>query len=210
LKSALLSYGIDDPETFLGAVKGELLTLRLDENAEHSILIAGVRDEATLYQLVKKKMVNRRSDSAGHAEMFEDSQGEFAASFIDGFIVMGAPADIRRYTEDRQANAAGLTGEELRRISFFLPSSSSANIVTYSKDSDRVRSFISTIIAIRGATTVSPERIEEALASLPYSITETSMSDTGIERITRSPLGQFSTVLPLLVPEQPGSIRNDR
>lgn len=208
LRSALQSYGIDDPETFLGAVNGELLTLRLDANAERSILIAGVRDKTTLHELVKKNMhLNPRGYPTDRAEMFEDSQGESAAGFIDELIVMGAPADVRRYTEAMRPNAPLLADDELKRMNFFLSSSSSANIVTYTQDSDRVRSFISTIIAARGTATVAPGLIEGTLANLPYSVTETALFDSGIERITRSPLGQFSTLLPLLVPEQPSLIK---
>lgn len=204
LKSALLSYGIDDPETFLGAVNGELLTVRLDENAESSILIAGVRDRTTLQEFVKKNMHLKRGDPADRAETFEDSQGEFAASFIDDSIVIGSPADVRRYTEARRLNATLLAEEDLKGMNFFLPSANSANILTYTKDSDRVHRFISAIIAARGTATVAPASIEEALANLPYSVTETALLDSGLERVTRSPLGQFSTLLPLIVPEQPG------
>lgn len=204
LKSALLSYGIDDPETFLGAIAGELLTVRLDENAERAILIAGVRDRNTLHELLKKNMQPKRGDPAGRAETFEDSEGEFAASFIDDFIVIGSPTDVRSYVEARRPNAPLLTEEDLKEMNFFLPSASSANVFTYTKDSDRVRSFISTIMAARGTAPVAPGRIEEALANLPYSVTETALLDSGIERTTRSPLGQFSTLLPLIVPEKPG------
>lgn len=203
LKSSLLSYGINDPESFLGAVNGELLTLRLDETAERSILIGGVQDRATLRDLVTKKMgLTLRSDHVDQMETFEDSQGEFAASFISDLIVVGSSADVRRYTAIRQANAE-LNAEKLKRMTFFVPSSTSANIVTYTDDGNRVRSFISAIIAAKGAPTVTSGRIEEAVAGLPFSVTETTLGDHGIERITRSPLGQFSTVLPLLVPEQP-------
>jgi hypothetical protein len=202
LKSSLLSYGIDDPDTFLGALNGELLTLRLDENAERSILIASVRDRATLQQLVMKEMgPNRRNDHVEQAETFEDPQGEFAASFINDFIVLGAAADVRRYAANRHANTE-LNGERFKQITFFASSSTSANIVTYTNDSDRVRSFVFAMIAVRGTPVVTSGPIEEAIARLPYSVTETTLSDQGIERITRSSLGQVSAVLPLLVPEE--------
>lgn len=202
LKSSLLSYGINDPESFLGAVNGELLTLRLDGNAERSILIGGVQDRATLRDLVIKKMgLTLRSDHVDQMETFEDSQGEFAASFISDFIVVGSSADVRRYAIIRQANAE-LNAAKIKRMTFFVPSSTSANIVTYTDDGNRVRSFIYAIIAAKGALTVTSGRIDEAVAGLPFSVTETTLGDHGIERITRSPLGQFSTVLPLLVPEQ--------
>jgi len=202
LKSSLLSYGIDDPDSFLGAVNGELLTLRLDENAERSILIARVRDRATLRQLVTKKIgPNVRSDHMQKMEAFEDPQGEFAASFIDDLIVLGTAADVRSYIVDRQASTE-LNGERFRQMTFFASANRAANIATYTNDSDRVRSFAFAIIAARGTPVVTSKLIDEAIARLPYSVTETTLSDQGIERITRSPLGQVSTILPLLFPEQ--------
>ena len=202
LTSSLLSYGINDPEAFLGEVNGELLTLRIDENAERVILIGQMKDRARLRDLVTKKMgLTPRSGHTEQAETFEDSRGEFAASFISDFIVVGSLEDVRRYTAIREANT-GLNAERLKRMTFFLPSLTSANIVTYTDDTVRVRSFISAIIALKGAPTATSGRTEAVLAGLPFSVTETTLDDHGIERITRSPLGQFSTILPLVVPEQ--------
>jgi hypothetical protein len=212
LKSSLLSYGITDPESFLAAVNGELLTLRLDENSEHSILIAGVRDRTALRELVTKKMgLTRRNDQFNDAETFEDSQGEFAASFIEDSIIVGSASDVRRYAANRRIKA-GLDSETLKRITFFVPASTPANIVTYVDDGNRVRNFASAVIATNGGTTTTPGRIEQIVASLPFSATETTLDDRGIERITRSPLGQFSTFFPLLVPEPntPGNPRRER
>lgn len=204
LKSSLLSYGINDPEAFLSGVNGELLTLRLDENAERSILIGGVRDRATLRDLMTKMGLTLRSDLGDQLETFADPQDEFAASFINDFIVLGSPADVRRYAGIRQANAE-LSAAKLKRMTFFGPSPATANVITYTDDGNRVRSFISAIIAAKGAPPVTSLRIEEVVAGLPFSVTETILGDLGIERTTRSPLGQFSTVLPFLVPEQPSS-----
>jgi hypothetical protein len=204
LKSSLLSYGIDDPESFLGAVTGELLTLRLDEDAERSLLIAGVRDRVTLREIVTRRMgANFRSDHGQQTETLEDSQGEIAASFINDVVVMGAPADVRRYTANWQANPE-LKTARFRKMTFLASANRSANIVTYTNDGDRVRSFILAVITARGASTVTSGSIDEAISGLPYSVTETSLGERGIERTTRSPLGQFSNILPLLLPEQPG------
>jgi len=202
LQSSLFSYGIDDPDSFLRALNGELLTLRLDKNAERSILIASVGDRATLQQLVMKEMrPHARKDHIEQAETFEDPRGEFAASFINDFIVLGAAGDVRRYAANRHANT-GLNSERFRQMTFFASSNTSANIVTYTNDSDRVRSFVFAMIAVRGTPVATSGPIEEDIARLPYSVTETTLSDQGIERITRSSLGQVSTVLPLFVPEE--------
>lgn len=209
LKSALLSYGIDEPESFLSAVNGDLLTVRLDENSERSILIAGVRDREKLRAFVKQHMsLIPGSDPAGQTETFEDSQGEFAASLIDELIVLGAPGDVRRYTAARRSNASLMDVGGVKRMTFFLPSSSTASIVTYTNDSDRIRSFIATVIAVRGGSMMKPAPLEDALAGMPYSVTETVLLNSGIERTTRSPLGQFSTLLPLLIPDKPSPIMN--
>lgn len=207
LKSSLLSFGINDPEAFLGEVKGELLTVRLDENAERAILIGQTKDRARLRDLVTKKMgLIPRNGQTEQAKTFEDSRGEFAATFISDFIVLGTLEDVRRYAAIRESNT-GVNAETLKRMVIFLPSLTSASIVTYTDDSNRVRSFISAITAVKGAPTATSARIEEALAGLPFSVTETTLDDYGIERITRSPLGQFSSILPLVVPEQLGAVK---
>jgi hypothetical protein len=211
LKSSLFSYGIDDPDSFLEAVSGELLTVRLDESGERSILIARVRDRATLRQLVMRKMKRgARNENVDQRETFEDPQGEFAASFISDFIVLGYPAEIRRYAANMQSDTE-LNADRFKQMTLFASSDESANIVTFTNDSGRVRSFVLAMIAVRGGPVVASGAIEEAIARLPYSVTETTLSDRGIKRITRSSLGQVSTVLPLLVPEGigPGTSRPD-
>lgn len=200
LKSALLSYGIDEPEIFLKAVNGELLTLRVDETGERSVLIASVRDRAALRQLIAKQMSQRTATA--FTETFEDATGEFAASLSDEFIVIGAPADVRRYVETKENPAALTNTANLRRMTLFASATTAINVVTYTDDGERVRNFISAVITAKGASARQSE-IEDSLAKLPYSITETTLGDRGIERITRSPLGQFSSLLPLLFPQQP-------
>jgi hypothetical protein len=203
LKSALFSYGIDEPEAFLGAVNGEILTLRLGQSGERTMMIAGVRDEEALLRIVKNRLaVNLRSDSSGDAKIIEDSKGTLAASVNKEFIVLGAPSDVRRYVEDVKLNGITMRDDHLSRISFYVPTSSSANIVTYTDDSDRAGSFISAILAAKNVQSFDSAQIDSMIAELPYSATETTLGDRGFERVTKSPLGQFSTLLPLLVPDK--------
>jgi hypothetical protein len=210
LKSALLSYGIDQPEAFLGAVSGEILTVRLDENSERSILIARVRDRPSLRQLFLRTMkVNPRQPGLDHTEFLEDMEQELAVSLGDEFVVSGPTMDVRRYLEFT-ATGTTIDSQSLRRMSFFASSPKAANVVTYTDDSDRVRRFASTIFTSKDAGTVSLERIDAAIALLPYSVTETTLGDRGIERVNRSPLGQFSSIVPLLFPEKPGVDRDEK
>jgi hypothetical protein len=201
LKSTLLLYGIDDPEKFLGAVNGELVTLRFDESAERALLIAAVKDRVALREMIAKKM--QAKPGSENAETFEDSEGEFAASFISDYIVVGSPSDVQRFGENWSGNVKRSNADKLRKLTFFASNSSSADVVTYTNDRSRVQSFISAFIQAKGAPVVEPAQLEQALGDLPYSVTETTLDDRGLARVTRSPLGQFSTIFPLLFPEQP-------
>jgi hypothetical protein len=207
LKSALLSYGIDEPETFLGAVDGELMTMRLDENSERSILVGRIRDRASLRKLFLRTMTPR--SGLEHGELLEDKQQEFAVSLGDELVVGGAASDVRRYLE-LPATGTPPNSPNLGRITFFGPSSRSANVVTYTDDSDRVRKFASTIVAAKGVGAIHLERMESAITLLPYSVTETTLGERGIERINRSPLGQFSSIVPLLFPEKSGVAQDEK
>jgi hypothetical protein len=203
LKSALLSFGIDEPETFLAAVNSEILTLRPDQSAERSLLVAGVRNQGKLRELFSKTMrAKAASDGRVETHILEDSQGEFAAGFVNELVVMGSPGDVRHLAEAIRNRTLLSHPDQLKRMTAFVPLPSSASIVTYANDSDRVKNFISAVITAKGSTPIADDRMARMLNGLPYSTTETSLGDRGFERTTRSPLGQFSTLLPLLIPEQ--------
>ena len=199
LKATLQTYGIDEPEKFLGAVDGEVLTLRLDETAERALLIAGVKDRAALRDIITKKMHPKTGSK--DLETYEDSAGDFAASFISDYIVVGDPLDVQRFAEDASAGAKGSNRDKLGQLTYFASKPNSANVVTYTNDRSRVQGFFSALIHAKGTPVAASGRLQEALAALPYSVTETSLDDAGLARVTRSPLGQFSTIFPLLFPE---------
>jgi hypothetical protein len=200
LKSSLLSFGIDDPETFLSTVEGNIFTVRGDEFEERGILVARVRNRALLQQLISKNMSAKGADKNG-AQLFEDADGELGASLSDQLVLLGPPEDIRHYAE----RVTPTPSEKLKQITLFSSGSNAPAIVTYTSDANRVRSFVGTVLRARGIQANPTEQSEKIIASLPYSLTETIISSRGIERTTRSPLGQFSTLFPLLVPEKPAS-----
>ena len=209
LKSALLSYGIDEPERFLGAVKGDLLTVRLDPSGERTMLIAGVHDQESLRELIKKRIgFNSQSNRSGDFEILEDSKGQWAASLSNDLVVMGPSREVRSYTEGAIANATTKSDGDQRKITFFVPPSSSASIVTYTDDSNRITGFISAVLAAKGMRSLAFGPIEPMVAGLPYSATETTLGDRGFERVTKSPLGQFATLLPLIIPEKSTATTN--
>lgn len=199
LNSSLGSYGIEDPERFLRAVNSEIATFRVDQNAERSLLVARPKDPAKLRELLTQTMRAKGAKEEGQFEVLEDSQAEHAAAFVGDLVVMGSPADVRKYMQ-RSQDSALRDPKKLKKLTFFVPFSSSANIVTYADDRDRVRRFASAVLAVKGMVPAAASRMDQMLDGLPYSATETTLDEYGIERKTLSPLGQFSTLLPLLIP----------
>jgi hypothetical protein len=204
LKSALLPYGISEPDKFLNLVDGPVITSRLDPDTAGSLLIARMRDENAMRELLIAGMGFRLIDRSQNSESFSNTETEFAARFVKGFVAIGSPTDVARFAEQ----AVSASPDELSASSRIrsTPSSNGACVLTYANDSERVREFVSTVVAAGGRTALWSDKTEQDLRSLPYSATETNLGEHGIVRVTRSSLGQFSTLLPLVFPERKKSI----
>ncbi|HYN24171.1 MAG TPA: hypothetical protein VES69_03910 [Pyrinomonadaceae bacterium] len=203
LKSALTPYGIEDPERFLNLVGPELNTVRLTRETEQSTLVAQVRDEASLRQLLLGPGGrNPKHSSIGEAELIQIPGKMIAVSFLKARVLIGPPADLQLHLQAATDNRA--TPDQVKKLEYFLGRSNSASVVTYTRESDRVRKFVEAISRASGGTTTARESTElsRKIEQLPYSATETTLGDQGLERITRSSFGQFATLVPLVFPEQ--------
>lgn len=199
-KSALTPYGIEEPDKFLKLVGPELTTVRLTPDTERSTLIADVRDEASLRQLlVGAEENNHKRISVGPSELIELPDKSIAVSFLSGRILIGPPGDIKLYLQDGE-NAS----QRSKNLDHFLNRSESANVVTYTEDSDRVMEFVRAIIRASGRNALPAEYNELSRKSrlFPYAATETNLTAEGFERVTRSSFGQFATLVPLFFPER--------
>jgi hypothetical protein len=183
LKSGLSPYGVDDPEQFLRLVGPEIATVRFDVAESGSVLVAKIRDEPALKALLKS-FPRKASD---------DEQRKVTIHYQDGYVLIGSPEDVQRCIQAH-------TGGEERKLKHF-GGESAAGIVTYSDDSTRVANFISAIARAQNSVSgVANATALQQKVQLPYAVTETSLSDLGLDRRTLSPFGQFSTLLPLLLP----------
>lgn len=195
LRSALGPYGISDPDKFLNLVDSPL-TLRLEP--ESPMLIAKLRDQKAMRELLTKYLGFQLIDPKPNAEAFKNPEDELVARFVGGFVVIGSEPEVDRYAE--KETSASPKRSEMPQV--LLPLSNRACVLTFANDMDRVRAFVSTIASDANSSARWSEQAEYLLRSLPYSITETMLEERGIERITRSPLGQFSTILPLVFPSR--------
>jgi hypothetical protein len=200
LKSALLPFGINEPDKFLNLVEGPVITSRLDPDTAGSMLIAKVRDEPAMREFLIAGMGFRLINAKQTDEIFSNSDGEFVAGFVNGFVAIGSPTDVARSTENAVSASPDQSSASPRVRS--TPSSNGACVLTYANDSERVRAFVSTAAEVGGSTALWSDKTEQGLRLLPYSVTETNLGEHGIVRVTRSSLGQFSSLLPLVFPER--------
>jgi len=200
LKSALSVYGITDRQELLATLTPPLVTLRTDPGAEGSILIARVRDRQALRRLLAKQLFSgNRGQIMEGVQSDPDSSKEFAAVFVNDYVLVGKTENVKRCVVAVRNNQIISAGIKLQRFIHFAPNSA-ATIVTFTNDEPRLNSVISVLSALKGQAP-SPEKAEvlrRVVKDAAFAATETTLSTIGIERRTRSALGQFSTLFSLL------------
>ena len=200
LKSALLPYGIENADEFLRLVGPELMTVRVKQTASRSLLIARVRDEAPLREMLTRasrpRPQNETETEAGGLQL-----SRTAFEFVGGYLLLGPDDAVERWAAQlRQGNQA--SSEALNRVTHFAPLNTTASVVTFSNDEERVRKFLLAIGRAQGKPAIQEsEQLKRIIENLPYAATETALVSQGLDRRTKSALGQFSSLIPLLFPE---------
>ena len=200
LNSGLLAYGIEEPEAFLGAVQGDIRTVRIDQHGDRQLLVAPVRDLSKLTELFETRMrfKKQRTVVAG-TSVFESSDGSKGVALNGSIVVVGHPTDVQQYfLRVAEGKAKGYQGS--RQITYFADPNDSSHVSTYTNDTERVGSFLSAILSFSGSRLPSGAYLEGNIGGAPYAVTESTLGDEGVERVTRSPVGQFGTLLPLIIP----------
>jgi hypothetical protein len=203
-RALLAPYGIDDPDSFLKAIKPEVLTVRIAAHSERALVIAGIADAKTLHQFVSRRFGSKpRSERVGDTEFVLSADERYAASFASDYFLLGSPGDIRLCLAARATHATITSSPTtLAALTHFLARPGTSNVVTYTKDSERVRALLTTVSTLRGSgSSASLDQIDRIIDDLPYATTETTLGENGFERRTRSPFGQFGSLVSLLAPE---------
>lgn len=187
LKEALSPYGIDDPEAFLNAAGPEIVTARLDESESASVLIVHIQDELLLRKLVSQRLGPRASNErVGSYEMMISSKEDLlAASFVDRYLLMGPTQLVKRclLTKAQGSSLDSLTS--FRRAPQPL-AAAPPMAVTYSND---VPSATVLYSLISGSSIQSVRDRASGRPEVPYSVTTTTVTSDGVERVTRSSSG---------------------
>ena len=196
LQSSLRVYGLSNPKEALTTLNPPLLTLRATEKAEGSILVARVNDETKLRGLLSQEFFK-----GGKGEILEglesnpNPEKEFTAVFADGYVLLGNSENMHAGLQALRANKHA----DGKKYLLWSADWDSAAILTFANDEDRLNSFIVTLLQLQGRRLSNDElaSLRSTVEKAPYSTTQTRLNSFGIERVTRSGFGQFSTVTSL-------------
>ena len=195
LRSSVAVYGVDNPTQVLPLLSSPLVTLRPRSDDESSVLLARTNDQTQLKSALESQTIEGGIQIVDGLNGFNNERA-FTAIMLDGYVVMGRSGSIRSWMEIMRAQPASEEPVWFQR----LKQSDNAITFTYANDAARVRNFVSTMTTLKGST-LSPEQMTkliDATKGSSFSITESKLTSSGIERTTRSPFGQISTLFSLL------------
>lgn len=199
LEAALTPYGIEDSDLFLQAIGPSVVTARLENGGHSTVLVVEVRDEKTLRALVLKRLgpTPPQIEMVGDAEMLSSTdEKRGAASFVNGHLLMGPKASVRKCLDARQ-HGDGLS--VTRTFEPALGTSSlqgTSHVLTLTNDFVPAGDFIVFVSSqpLARATPADTKLLDMKLDQLSYAISEMNFVEGGIERRTRSTFGLLGTL----------------
>lgn len=206
LKESLQPYGVTSPNDFLGAAGPAPTVARIDDAGASTVTVVIPEDEAALRQLVNKRLGARaRSARVGEAELIVSANSERgAASFVDGFLLIGPEEALRRCLSARARGETLTDSDGFRRAQQFVATQNSVDSATYTDEREAARDFVAAFIQApaRRASFRTDQAIAQRLGQIPYAVTLTRFTDDGLERTTRSAFGQFGLIASQLTPQE--------
>ena len=192
MKASLTTYGVEDAEQFLKLIGPQVLTTRLNGTSARSTVVMNVPTPEARKVVLEMSLGRNLSRANSNEEIYAAREKDHVVGIKDKHVLIGQPEDVHRAL-------ALMTAESSLNVQLPAPSIQMATVRSYSDDSQRVGSFFIAISqADRRSNSANNENIASALNKLPLAITESTITSDGIERRTRSPLGQFGTLATLL------------
>ncbi len=169
-------YGIRDPEVFLGAVGGEIWTVKLDAEGESPVSIAVVRDvEKVKASIAEDVMFSRPAMAEYGAELWSSENGEVAAAFAGNVLVLGSRENVLKCLQAKQSDGFSRSGD------FRAIADSNAAAASISRDAETAGKLVE----------IFGEKRSQDAAAMTISRTETRFSSKGIERTYVSQFGMI-------------------
>jgi len=203
LKSSLSNYGVENPRDFLATMTAPLMTIRPALGNE-SLFLGRVRDEEQLRKVLATLVKEGKGQILNGPQDQPNREKEFTALVTAGFLVLGKTENMLVYL-DQLRNGETITPDKTQ--SFVLWEFPGAAVVTYTNDRDSVGSILAALTRLNGQSLsqTTLQSVENQLAHILVSTTETRLNENGLDRRTESAFGQFGNLLSLAVADSSNS-----
>jgi len=126
-----------------------------------------------------------------------DKNREFAAVFLDGFVILGKTENVAVYLAQLR-NGEMITTDH-SNVLRSLEQKHSAAITTYTSERESLTTVVSALSLLNGHPLSEAELVEvrKRLNKFNVSFTESRLNSNGIERVSLSAFGQFGNLLAL-------------
>ncbi len=117
ISEALLgSYGIEDPEKFLDSIKGEIVTLELDDSERSAAALSTVKHKDSLIESLVAEIRAAGNLGSPPDGGFQSFGEEFAAAIVDGFVITGDRKAVEECLKTKGNAVALLTGKRFESL----------------------------------------------------------------------------------------------
>jgi len=194
LKSSLSHYGVENPRDFLATMTAPLMTIR-PVLGDESLFLGRVKDEEQLRKVLAPLVKEGKGQILNEPDDQPNRDKEFTALFTAGFLVLGKTENMLVYL-DQLRNGETITPDKTQLSQF-----PGAAVVTYTNERDSAASTSAVLARLSGQSVSQAElqRIEDRIAHISISSTDTRLNENGIDRRTQSAFGQFGNLLSLAV-----------
>lgn len=201
---SLTPYGIDSPREFFRHTASPIATARLDAEGQSTVLIARVRDEEGVKNLLRKRFGTRTEQIGAHAMLIQaTNESSEAATILDGHLLMGAADGVRRCLIARDANRTLADTHAFKSALASINESFTAvgaSVISYGEQHEAARAGVTALASLWNAKAEATRRGEaqtfaRAIDEHAYSLGETRIVEHGFERRTRSVFGLYGMLL---------------
>ena len=197
LKAGLSGYGIENPRDVLGSMAPPVVTIR-PVLGDGSLLLARVKDQEQLRRSLTSDLLREGKGQILTGSQTEpDKNREFAAVFLDGFVILGKTENVAVYLAQLR-NGEMITTDH-SNVLRSLEQKHSAAITTYTSERESLTTVVSALSLLNGHPLSEAELVEvrKRLNKFNVSFTESRLNSNGIERVSLSAFGQFGNLLAL-------------
>jgi hypothetical protein len=188
-------YGISDPVKFLKSVDSPVVTARMGENEDESVVIARLKDSTTL----KQSMGNSSSGAKAHAQRNSRIGGRDKAAFefkVEGnLVILGKSGIVQECIDSNLHNRSIVNAPRFDALRQYWTDNSSIAVTIASEAPTGREIWPAVHPSMPVPADFASDELGIATTTGLYRVTTTTINRNGFERTTFSNFGLFGDIL---------------